>query len=171
MESELRWRFVLLRRIVANAVVGGLGLIFPTMIGGVIAGATWDWLSHAADLALNIPPASGSPPHLGAYFIGFNGGISLGFLIGLILFAVSAARTPPGRTFETLRALLVRVAVGIIAGAIGFCSLFLALEWAVSALTGKGFYVQAVSDSGLLFWGTIALMICGAIAGALAKRA
>lgn len=140
------------------------------VVGGGIAGAIWDWLSQAADAALNRAPASGTPPHLGAS-TGINGGICLGFLIGALIFAFAAARAKPGRTFEPLRALFARVAIGFNVGAIGFCSLFLVVVWVRAALTGKSFYVQAIRDIEWFFWGTIALMICGAIAGALSKRA
>ncbi len=139
-------------------------------MGGGIAGAMWDWLSHAADAALNISPAFGISPHIGLN-VGIGGGFSLGFFIGLVLFVIAAARTKPGRTFEPLRAIFWRVAIGIIAGVVGFCSLFLAVEWALSNLAGKSFYIKAVSGSGWLLYGTLVMMICGAIAGALSKRA
>ena len=112
----------------------------------------------------------GLSPHIGAN-VGIGGGFWLGFFIGLALFSIAAARTAPGRTFEPLRALFGRVALGMLAGALGFCSLFLAVEWARAWAQSQPLHMVAVFDSTWLFLGTPALMICGAIAGALSKRA
>ena len=145
MKFDRRWQSVLLGRIVANAVAGAIGLAIPAMMGGGIAGAVWDWINNATNAALLIPSV-GLSPHIGAN-VGIGGGFWLGFFIGLALFSIAAARTAPGRTFEPLRALFGRVALGMLAGALGFCSLFLAVEWARAWAQSQPLHMVAVFDS------------------------
>ena len=169
MRSERYWQSVLVGRIACNAMVGGLLAGMTATISGGVAGAIWDWANAGANVALKIRPMPGISPPSGV-MTGLLNGLVVGTLISALVFAVITARAQPGRLFEPTRAFLARVAIGLNAGALGFCSLFLLIEWARTALSGQSFYVQAIIDSGWLFWGTAALMVCGAIAGALSKR-
>ena len=170
MDSNRRWQIALFKRVLANALVSGILVAIAGLLCGAITGAMAGWIAQAAATTVGIPATSmDRSPSIFMASTG-AGGLLLGLLVGTPIFAIVAARAQPGRTFEPLRALGGRVIVGLIAGTLGFCSLFLGVEWARATLTSQSFYLVAFEDLKWLFMGVPALMICGAIAGVLSKR-
>ena len=103
-------------------------------------------------------------------FSSAGAGLFVGGLVGATIFGVAAFKAPPGRFYAPIESLVGRVMLGQIAGTLGAISFFGALVAFKMLTQGQSLLDSTDSDLNILFLGTPALMICGAIAGALSKR-
>ena len=163
MNRENRWAAKWVARVGWNALAGGalVGIVGAFCIGaaGALVGAVY-------------------ARHMGATFldgarVGGYVGVILGAMcgvIGVLIFGVAAFRSAPGRLFAPFLQLRGRVALGQFLGTVDALSFFFAVEWAKSQLQNQSFGQGIAEDLKWIQWGAPALMVCGAIAGALSKR-
>ncbi len=149
-------------RVVANALVGGLIFAVVAAFCLGLGGALTGWILN---------PATNSGDHYA--LIGAKMGVAQGVVsgvVGALIYAVIAFKTAPGRCFEPLFAGLSWVAAGQIGGVLIAATAFFAVELAKSQLQSRPFDQAVGGDVMFIFLGAPALMVCGAIAGALSKR-
>ena len=145
-----------IQRILANAFAGGFHFAGVGSACGLLAGALTG-LFHG-----------GWPGGFtGAFF-----GVPMGLLSGIpgsLIYAVAAARAEPGDALQPMKEIKDRVAIGQLLGTVGAASSFAMVELFriyAQRITNS----QGIDDSLLFMLIAPALMICGAIAGALWKR-
>ena len=158
MKSDARWMAKLAP--IANAVVGGFWFAFVGACCGGFGGATMEVLFDIS-----------SGGNLVGLVIIF--GIGYGFasgVMGAFIYAVAAARSQPGQLCQPFHDLQRAVTMGQCVGELGACTSFLAFELLKAEAQNIPFGVGISRDIGYFFFGAPALMICGAIAGALFKR-
>ena len=160
-EKDSRWVALLIGRVISYALLGGLG---AALVGAICIGA-----AGASIGAIDSSPGTFSGREL--VWIGFVFGVSLGGsgggIAGVLIFAIQGFRSASRRSFLPPRSLLRSIALGQIVATLGVCSSFFALELVLSQINNQPFY-QAVGQH--LIWimfGAPAVMVCGAIAGAI----
>ena len=168
MNPEREWKAEILKRVVLNSFAGAF---LATLVGALCGLATTQiigWLDSGATAALKMSPDL----NLGALIM--NSMVAgygwIGGLVGAIIFMVATVRAKPAQILAPFQSLIGRVMLGQIVGTIGFCSLFLSVEAARAFLSKQSFYTLAMDNLLWLMIGAPALMICGAIAGALSQR-
>lgn len=165
------WAAKVAGRVAANAFLGGL---LVGVVGALCLGTAAYGLGTLMDyLYLSLPGAKISrmtsmarllpPTGIGAGFFG-------GGFVGASIFVLAASKAPPGRFFAPLSALIGRVALGQIAGTLGALTFFAAVEAFKIQLQNQSLLRVMNGDAKFIALGAPALMICGAIAGALSKR-
>lgn len=165
-QTPKRWQWFLLRRIVSHFVLGALcaAIVGALCIG--TAGGLCGWI-----LDLRSQPASWDD---GFTVVGALLGATLGSYSGVVgaFFGLwSGIAAPPSRSVLPPRALLQSLALGQIAGTLVACSTFFLWEVFQAQNTGLSFGRTVEQDIVLILWGAPALMICGAIVGALFRPA
>ena len=161
MKSDALWTMLLLGRVLANALLGGLLCAIFGAFGCAIVGQLAE-IIFSFELSKN---ADGIHA-LSFGFIGFVAGLTFGTLI----FATHAFRAPPGHLFEPFCGIVAGVLCGQFVGALAFSSSFYLIEFARALLTKRFIASLLLEDLIFAYVGAPALMICGAIAGALSKR-
>ncbi|MBW3635800.1 MAG: hypothetical protein KY445_04940 [Armatimonadetes bacterium] len=160
-EKSPRWMWVLLGRVVSYAVLGALATAFfgalLMAVSGAVVGGIIDWSRR---------PLAGEMVFLGALF-GADFGAQGGGIAGLIAFGILGFRSATRRSFLPPKAFLVSVVVGMSAATLAVMTSYFvgcALLWLVIG----GTFVSFV-NGGVFFimFGAPAMMMCGAIAGAL----
>ena len=155
------WVAHLAGRIVANAVVGAIA---AAIVGaGCVASAGFG-------IGLGWSYNTGEAAFVGGY-IGAMLGAASGALIGFLIYGIAAARAAPGETFMPLCAIFKGVSLGQVAGTLSAATAFWAFEFVRALVFNQSWSEGAGADLFSVMFGTPALMMCGAIAGALWKRA
>ena len=165
MKSPTRWQFVLVGRVLANALFGGVLAATVGTIGLGASGASQDWLGNSV-----FPFPANSPGRYDLFNVSVLFGISVGLILGALIFGIAAGKSAPGRLFAPLKELAWRVSLGQLVGIAGAASSFYAFEAVKATLNNESFAYSASLDMAGLLFGAPVLMICGAIAGALSKR-
>ena len=147
-------------QVLANACGGGLILALVGVICCGMAGALTDWIFDNAFSWTSLTPET---RHI-YRDAGARIGALAGFVTGALLFGRLASKG------EQIQVRFVNVVVGQVAGVAAFSLIFYAFEVIKSWLLGKELILGLDSDATWLLYGAPALMICGAIAGALSKR-
>lgn len=169
MNAERGWKAALLKSVVLNSFAGALLAAIVGAFCGLAVTQIIVWLDEGASVALKMPTDLNLGLIIRSSMIG--GFALLAGLLSALIFIVVTVRAQPGQTFAPLQSLVGRVLLGQIVGTIGFCSLFLSVEFARSIGANPPFYTLAMDDLLWLLFGAPVLMLCGAIAGALSKRA
>ena len=99
-------------------------------------------------------------------FVGMSLGAWSGIL-GVIIFGVSAAKAGPGRCIREFTALCARVSLGQFAGTLAALTCYLAMALVISQIKTQPFIGTVEDNADWIVWGAPALMMCGALAGAL----
>lgn len=159
------WAAKAAKRIAAN-IVGGA--ILTSLIGALCvatAGAFFGWM-----MDLRSTPPSWDSGFLGpGLFLGLFLGAWSGFL-GALIGGVAAFGARPGAMFAPL-SIIKRMALGQVLGTLGALSFYLVFALALAQLNAQPFVGTVEDNLELAIWGVPILMNCGAIAGALWKRA
>lgn len=159
------WAAKAAMRIGANIIVGAM---LTAIVGALCVGAAGALLGGIVDIRST--PSSRDDGFLA---IGLCFGLFLGTwsgILGAVIGGVAALTARPGRLFAPLT-IIKRVALGQLFRTLGALSSYLVFALVMAQLNAQPF-IWAVEES--LFWALIGvpiLMNCGAIAGALWKRA
>ena len=120
-------------------------------------------------------PAPPSPLACLLLFSGASTGLIVGILVGVFIYGVATFQTPFGRIFAPISELIGCVAIGQVVGTLGALTFFGAAAVFKTQVQGQSLF-NAIAGGyddiylNIISLGTILLMICGAIAGALTKR-
>ncbi len=144
------WPWILAGRVAIHVIVGAT---VTAIVGALCVGA-----AGAATVCLLIGECI--LPNLGG-IIGLVFG-SFGGVAGALIFGIAGATAPPSRFLLPRRALLARVCGGQIGGTLLACSAYATLN-----IIQRHFGLNPTGDVDGVMFGAPALMICGAIAGAL----
>ena len=161
MKSDARWMTKLTGRVLVNAFVGGLAFAFVGALCGGTIGALTGFI-HDRILGYG-------HSYLRIYI---EGGIMVGILSGIfgsLICGIFAFYESPNLQIRGLIPLVSRIAFGQILGTFCTTTAFFAYELAKHQLVGGRFIFILVQDESIILLGAPALMICGAIAGALWK--
>ncbi len=152
--------WILLRRVVSYAVLGGLATAFVGALLIAASGAVVGWILNWSARPLGETVVLGAI--FGAFFGGQGGGIA-----GLIAFGILGFRSATRSSFLPPKACLVPVLIGMGAATLAVMTSYFAgcaLLWLVRG----GTFVSFVDDSVFyILFAAPAVMVCGAIAGAL----
>ena len=166
MNSDNRWTAALAARVMGNALAGG---VLVGIVGAISLRAAGYVLARL--FIVLYQPFSGQNLIDATLLTSTGAGLFGGGLAGAIIFGIAAFKAAPGRFSEPLRAIIGRVVLGQIVGTVGALSFFFAVGLAMFRFPTLR---QSLIDYGDWEWiqyGAPILMICGAIAGALSKRA
>lgn len=165
MQSNNNWLGRAVLRAGVNLIVGG---IITAIVGALCVGTAGGFLGYLLDLRGTPATWDGGFIVLG-FIIGAAWGAWSG-IVGAIIFGVAASKAKPGRFFAPL-ALIKRVALGQLLGTLGALSSYLVFALAVAQFNGDPFIGTVEDHLELAMFGAPITMVCGAIAGALWKRA
>lgn len=160
------WKWFLLRRVVSHAVSGALA---SALVGALCVGAAGALCGWIMDLSSR--PATWDD---GFKLVGFLLGATLGSyggIVGALFCGWAGFAAPPNRALLPPRALLNRIALGQIAGTLLAGATFFLWALAQSQNSGQSFGHIVEAELLLIICAAPALMICGAIAGALCAPA
>ena len=166
MSIYQHWIFRVLGRVLTNAIVGGVVAAIAGALCVATAGAFFGWIM---DLR-STPPSWDSGFLFPGAWVGARLGVWSGF-IGAIVGGVAALGDNSTRPLEKLRALLNRVALGQLLATLGAVSSYLLLALVIAQIKGDPFTGTVEDNLELAIYGVPVSMVCGAIAGALWKRA
>ena len=160
------WAARAAQRIGANIVVGAIVTAIVGALCVATAGALFGWMLDIR----STPPSWDSGflfpgAWLGAYLGSFSG------IVGALAAAVAALGGKPDDSVGPPRALLRNLAMGQLFGTLGAVSSYLLFAFGVAQWNGDPFIGTVEDNLELIIWGAPALMISGAILGALWKRA
>ena len=159
------WVFGAAKRIGANVIIGA---ILTAIVGAGCVGAAGALLGAILDIRST--PATWDGGFLGlGLFLGFYLGAWSG-IFGALVGGVAASSAPTNRTFAPL-AIFKRVALGQLLGTLAALSSYLILALAIAQFNGDPFVGTVEDNLELAIYAVPVLMNCGAIAGALWKRA
>ena len=166
MSLSQHWILRVFGRVLTNAIVGGVIIAIIGALCVATAGAFFGWMMDIR----STPPAwnmgfMGPGAFLGAFLGAWSG------FVGALAGAVAALGDNSTRPLATLRALLNRVALGQLLATLGAVSSYLLLALAIAQIKGDPFIGTVEDNLELAIYGAPITMICGAIAGALWKRA
>ena len=156
------WMGLWLRRFAGHLVLGALA---TALVGALCVGTLGALCGWVMDLSSR--PATWDD---GFRFAGFGLGITLGAfggIVGALFCGWAGLVAPPNRALLPPRALLGRIALGQVAGTLLAGATFVLWVLVQSQNTGQSFGRVLEDEVFLLLWAAPALMICGAIAGAL----
>ena len=165
MSISQNWVAKFAGRVLISAFLGGL---FTALIGALsvaTAGALFGWI---LDLR-STPPVWDSGflfpgAWIGAYLGSYSG------IVGFIAAAVAALASKPETSIVPARVLRRNLALGQLLGTFGAVSSYLLFAFAVAQFNGDSFVGTVENHLDVALYGVPALMICGAIMGALWKR-
>ncbi len=166
MSLSQHWFFRVFGRVLTGALFGGVVTAITGALCVATAGALLGWMM---DLR-STPPSWDNGFILPGAFAGVYLGVWSG-LIGAIVGAVAALGDNSTRPLATLRALLSRVALGQLLATLGAVSSYLLLALVIAQIKGDPFTGTVEDNLELAIYGVPITMVCGAIAGALWKRA
>ena len=151
-------------RVLVNAVIGG---VITALMGAACMAAARGIVGAIINHSGKRGGGGGNSAvfacgRLGA-IIGLTGG-----LVGMLIFAVSAARTASLPLFTPLRSLAGRVALGQVVGTLGCATSFLLAAFVISQSQTRPLKLVIFENWLWLCGGAPLLMMCGA--GALTKR-
>ena len=158
------WGWFLLRRAGAHLIVGAGATAF---VGAFCIGALGAGCGYVLDLGSL--PASWDD---GFTLVGASLGASLGAwagVVGALVCGRAGVVAPASRHILPPRALLQPVVLGQIAGTLVAGATFFLWEVLQAQNTGLSFGRTVEQDLHLIVWGAPALMLCGAVAGALVR--
>ena len=166
MPTTNSWLARAATRLSAHLVCGAL---VSAIVGALCIGAMGALLGWIMDID-STPPSWDSGylfpgAWLGAY-LGCFGGIIGAVAAGAVAFDERARHS-----WAPLRATLMRVALGQIAGTIGALSCYFLLVMVLVFRRAQPFVGTVEDNLDLMIWGAPMLMICGAIAGTISRRA
>ncbi len=167
MTISQNWFAKFAGRVAANALIGGL---LTALVGALCGGATSALLCYL--LSLRGAPAAWDDGMTELIALQFIIGACLGAwsgIAGAFIFGATAATSGPGRLLAPL-ALVKRVALGQLLGALAALSSYLTFAWALAQFNAWPFLGTVEDNLELAIWGVPVTMIFGAIAGALWKR-
>lgn len=158
-----RWVGRLLARTLLHALGGG---VFAALVGALC-------IALAGALTGAVIDIGGTPYRWGESLIpiGFCFGLALGGagggIVGVILHALQGLFSAPDLRLLPTRAFLCRVSLGQIGATIGACASFFGFEILFSLTQSLPFPACVDRHLVWIMFGAPALMMCGAIAGAL----
>lgn len=159
------WAFKAAKRVGANVFVGAITTSFMGALCVATAGALLGWI-----LDLRSTPATWDGGFLGpGLFLGLYLGAWSG-ITGAIVGGVAALAARPGATSAPL-IVIKRVAFGQVLGTLIALSFYLIFACAIAQFNGESFVGTVEDHLELAIYGVPITMNCGAIAGALWKRA
>ena len=145
-------------RVVANAIAGGLAFsIIGALCGaltGFVLGFAWEGSSDSA---------------FGVAYFGALVGAASG-VVGLVIHLLAALPAPPGEFWKPFFDLTARVSWGQMWGTFLAITSFFAFELADSLVHNVSFAKTSQQDGIFIILFAPALMILGAVAGAIFKR-
>ena len=159
------WAAKAAKRIGANLVVGAL---LTALMGALCVGAAGAVIGGIMDIR-STPPAWS----LGFSAAGASLGMTLGSwsgILGAVIFGIAALTAHPGRFFAPIIA-IKRVALGQFLGTLGALSTYLLAAMFIAQTRGQLFVATVEDNAVIILIGAPLMMLCGAIAGALWKRA
>ena len=162
MQTQKQWLGPLASRVVSHGILGGL---LTAIVGAVCVGAAGAAIGAILDVASAPAQWDGGFMMPGA-FVGMSLGAWSGIL-GAIIYGIGAAKAGPGRCIREFTALCARVSLGQFVGTLSALTCYLAFAFVVSQIKTQPFIGTVEDNAELIVWGAPALMMCGALAGAL----
>ena len=148
-----------------NAIVGGVVIAITGALCVATSGALFGWM-----MDIRSTPAIWDGGFMGSgLFLGLYLGAWSGF-VGLIVGGVAASKARPGALLAPL-SILKSVALGQLLGTLAALSSYLIFALAIAQIKGNSFTGTVEDNLELAIYGVPITMVCGAIAGALWKRA
>ena len=159
------WAALAAKRIGAGIIVGA---ITTAIVGALCVGAAGALLGAILDIRST--PATWDGGFMGpGLFLGLHLGAWSG-IWGAIVGGVAAFGARPGALLAPL-SILKRVALGQLLATLGALSFYLILALVIAHVNGRTFVAAVEENLVLAIFGGPILMNCGAIVGALFKRA
>ena len=160
------WAWFLAKRVAVHVIAGALATALVGALCVGAAGAVTGWI-----LDLRSTPATWDDGFtLVGALLGLTWGAYSG-VVGAIICGWAGLTAPPSRSLWPARALLRHPILGQVAGTGLASATFFAWELVQAQLTGPAFGRGVERDVGWILFGAPALMLCGAIAGALIRPA